>query len=324
MKTCEFCGKEFEPTRPWQKYCKGSHFRNCPVCGMMYEETTSSKLSKPPVTCSYTCRQKLITETSLNRYGCEYYFQSAEGRKKTKDTMMKRYQVPHAMMSNYIKAKAINSIYNKYYEKDVDSIDIIYEDNQYIVFKSQCETILDNVKISDNIRSKGKTPVVCYLNESEDSLIGQLELGSNITIDANELTVYKLTTDVAKEFMLNNDYNANIQGITLALGLVKDQTIYQAMIFGVNKHNKDYKLQLLRICNKSNHTVLGGLDKLSSVASQQFEICRCIAYQDQSKPFMNSRLESIGMKFLKHNHGKKTSIAGQETYDLGVNVYVFG
>lgn len=324
MKTCEFCGKEFEPTRPWQKYCKGPHFRNCPVCGVVYAETTSSKLSKPPVTCSYNCRQKLITETSLNRYGCKYYFQSDKGRKKTIDTMMEKYQVPQAMMSDVIKSRAKNSVYNRYYKNDVDNIEILYEDNQYVVFKSHCNTILDNMIVSNNIKNTNKIPVICYLKESESKLIGQLELESNVKIHSDKLTVYKLTIDTAKEFITNNDYNTNIQGITLALGLVQDQTIYQVMIFGVNKHNKDYKLQLLRICNKSNHTILGGLDKLSSVASQQFEICRCIAYQDQSKPFMNSRLESIGMKFLKYNHGKKISIAGQETYDLGVNVYVFG
>ena len=66
-----------------------------------------------------------------------------------------------------------------------------------------------------------------------------------------------------------------------------------------------------------------GLDKLSSIASRQFEICKCIAYQDQSKLFMNSRFESIGMKFLKHNHGKKIIRGDQQIYDCGTNVYVF-
>ena len=62
-KKCAFCGKEFIPNSNKQKYCKGPHYRNCPVCGKEYLEDNVENLKKPPVACSYECRAKLISQT---------------------------------------------------------------------------------------------------------------------------------------------------------------------------------------------------------------------------------------------------------------------
>lgn len=304
-KKCLFCGEMFQPKNSNQKYCKKDHVRICPVCRSEYVETHVENLSRPPVACSYACRKQMSKNTNLSKYSSEEYFSSDKFKSSTC-------------------TRSFRSIFKGHLESSRHDIQkILYEDEKYIVFQSQDDTILSNRLISNYIQSTNKTPVVVYLDENPDRVLGQLELKDNIQIDSSDLTVYKLNTETTKEFIAENDYNKNIEGIVFSLGLVKHNTIYQVMIFGQNKHNKDYKLQLLRTCNKYKHTITGGLDKLSSVASHQFEICRCIAYQDQSKSFMNERLESIGMRKIRSNHGKKIERSGQVVYGFDTNVYTF-
>lgn len=304
-KKCLFCGEMFQPKNSSQKYCRKNHVRICPVCGSEYVETHVENLSRPPVACSYACRKQMSKNTNLSKYSSEEYFSS----ETFKNLVQKR---------NSRSMFDIHNISRNNIQK------ILYEDDGYLVFQSQDDTILSNRLISSYIQSTNKTPVVVYLDENPDRVLGQLELKDNIQIDSSDLTVYKLNNETTKEFIAENDYNKNIEGIVFSLGLVKYNTIYQVMIFGQNKHNKDYKLQLLRTCNKYRHTITDGLDKLSSVASHQFEICRCIAYQNQSKPFMNERLKSIGMRKIRSNHGTKIERAGQVIYGFDTDVYTFG
>ena len=333
IKYCEFCGKPFHPESWCQKYCKNEHVRICPVCNKTYIETNNENLKKPPIACSYPCRLKKARQTNLDKYGSKDYFSSNIAKEVARKSMIERYGVPYALMSKEIRDKASNSIYNKYGKvsqngkiqlSKSDIHNIYYEDDKYIVFKSQDSYMLENVQLCDFIYTINKIPVVVYLDEDPEKVIGQLDLSSNKTIDAESLTVYKLTHEATYEFIHENDYKIDLDSMVLSLGLAEDQTLYQVMIFTRNKHNKDYKLQLSRICNKKGHTILGGLDKQSTIASTQLGVNSCIAYQDQSKPFMNKRFESIGMHFLKQNHGKKIIKGGQTIYDCGTNVYVFG
>ena len=307
---CKFCNQPFEPVTSNQKYCKRPHIRTCPICKCNYIEYHTENLLKPPVACSYNCRKRKSNQTNLQKYGSTEYFSS-------KQFNQKRCESQHLSR---------NTIQNKYRASNQDFEQIlsasITKDN-YIIFRSHAEYPTIDLDISDSIRSKNLVPVVTYPGEDLDRVIGQLELSQNSTIHSNDLNVYKLNTSIVKDFIAKNDYVSSIEGVVLALGLATDDEIYQVMIFGSNRHNKQYKLQLLRICNKSGYTIIGGLDKLSSVASQKFEICRCIAYQNQSKSFMNSRFESIGMKFIRHNPNKSIVRSGQTIYDFGVNVYVF-
>ena len=66
-KRCEFCGKEFTPKSNNQRYCKGPHYRTCPVCGKEYLEDNVENLKRHPVACSYECRAKLIRKTKSTK-----------------------------------------------------------------------------------------------------------------------------------------------------------------------------------------------------------------------------------------------------------------
>lgn len=116
MKTrlCKFCEKEFVPRSNRQCYCKGPHYRKCPVCGKEYLEDNVDNLKKPPVACSYECRTKLRTKTSLERYGIKAPGNNPEARKKASQTMIKHLGVPYAMQSKEVQQKSKSTLHEKY------------------------------------------------------------------------------------------------------------------------------------------------------------------------------------------------------------------
>lgn len=71
LRVCAYCGKEFRANSSCQKYCKGPHYQICPVCGKEVLVTNNDKLKLPPTACSYECRQVLIKQTCIDKYGVE-------------------------------------------------------------------------------------------------------------------------------------------------------------------------------------------------------------------------------------------------------------
>ena len=51
---CVHCGKEFETNKPNQIYCKGPHYRPCPVCGKPVK-MIDNDFTRPSKCCSYEC-----------------------------------------------------------------------------------------------------------------------------------------------------------------------------------------------------------------------------------------------------------------------------
>ena len=113
-KTCEFCGKKFIAHSNRTRYCKGPHYRTCPICGKEYLEDNVENLKRPPVACSYECRAKKTRKTSLQKYGCLAPGNNKEARKKSEKTMVEKYGVKYALQNPNIKAKAVDTIKKKH------------------------------------------------------------------------------------------------------------------------------------------------------------------------------------------------------------------
>lgn len=102
-RTCDFCGKEFKPNSPKQRYCKRPHRRKCPICGKDYVEENVEKLKRPPTTCSMECRVEQRRRTSQERYGCDAPGNNPEAREKAKATTRARYGVDCSLQAAEIK-----------------------------------------------------------------------------------------------------------------------------------------------------------------------------------------------------------------------------
>lgn len=132
---CAFCGKPFVKRGPSQIYCKGPHFRICPVCGKEYEEKNNENLKRPPHACSYECRVKKSKATSLEKYGCKAPGNNDEARKKAKATCKEHFGVEYAMQSSEVRQKSKQTMINRY---GVDNISKIPE-----VCSRRVETCID-------------------------------------------------------------------------------------------------------------------------------------------------------------------------------------
>ena len=102
---CRFCGKTFTPKSNNQFYCKGPHYRICPVCGKEYIEDNVENLKRPPVACSYECRVKKTQMTSMDRYGIATPGNTIESRNKAKQTMKERYGYEYTLQSPELREK---------------------------------------------------------------------------------------------------------------------------------------------------------------------------------------------------------------------------
>lgn len=126
VKVCKFCGKEFVANSNRQIYCKGPHYRKCPICNKQYLETKSENLKFPPKACSYSCRAVKTRNTSIAKYGVPAPGNNPEARKRASETMLSRYGVPYAMMSKDILEKSKQTNMLRYgYENVSKSPEII-------------------------------------------------------------------------------------------------------------------------------------------------------------------------------------------------------
>lgn len=87
-KKCAYCGNDFIPNSPRQVYCDNDHYGPCPVCG---KPVKISDMSVGPQCCSKSCIQIQTRKTNKSKYGTEFYFQSDDFSKKSKDTNRIKY-----------------------------------------------------------------------------------------------------------------------------------------------------------------------------------------------------------------------------------------
>lgn len=136
-KKCEYCGDLFQPNAPSDSFCKKEHHKKCENCGKDFVIKDVRRVSRA---CSPSCAAALShteasdekrRENSLRKYGTEFVTQSAEVKKKIresqnqseKDTRIgselfkkvikEKYGVDNASSCSEIKEKKIESIVEK-------------------------------------------------------------------------------------------------------------------------------------------------------------------------------------------------------------------
>lgn len=71
IKSCAYCGKEFETTSGTKKYCDGDHFKTCEVCGKSFKVPNHRLSDRNLTCCSKACssikRSRAIKEALSNK-----------------------------------------------------------------------------------------------------------------------------------------------------------------------------------------------------------------------------------------------------------------
>ena len=123
-------------------------------------------------------------------------------------------------------------------------------------------------------------------------------LGQKTSVFARNLSIYKLNTKVADEFLSKYHFQGTCRGQLLCLGLVKDNVLYQVMTFGKSRYDRDHDVELLRLCSLPGYKVVGGASRLFKFATENFGVSNIISYCDRSK-FSGNVYEKIGMTLIR-------------------------
>lgn len=186
-----------------------------------------------------------------------------------------------------------------------------------IVDSTICRRKYDNLNISKKMNSKGLSCIHVFPEEDIDKIIAQNDIVE--TCDSSEFQVYKLNSDYAEEFLEQNSIQKHMKSL-LYLGLIKNYQIYQVISFTAPRYNHNYEYEISNICTKLHTKIAGGLDLLSSVASINFGVTSCIAYQDLSKMFSSKMFRDIGMR---SHHSNPPHLLKSSVYDCGTRVLIF-
>ncbi len=263
--------------------------------------------------------------TAVERYGGKLPFNSPESYDKQRKTILEKYgvnsalEIPHVQRSSPTRVSKMNidfkerieklghmceleyRIGNRYFDLYVDDIKTVIElDPTYTHWFYANKESKDYDKYyhrnkSILAESVGLKCVHIWDWDSYRKVLGHMFVTSKY--DVSDFKVYKLTKSAADKFLKENDLRGSVRGDVLHLGLVKDDEIYQCISFSKSKYNTKFDVQLVRWTSKLYTEVVGGFDKLSSEASLQLGISRCIAYMDYSKPYDETILEEMNMKF---------------------------
>lgn len=115
---------------------------------------------------------------------------------------------------------------------------------------------------------------------------------------AKDFDIWKINNEVGNKFLIQNHLQGKCKGATLMLGLVKNNELYELMTFGNPRYNKNYDVELLRLCTLKGISIIGGASKLFKFATRSYMLNNIISYCDLSK-FTGNVYEKMGMTHLK-------------------------
>lgn len=266
-----------------------------------------------------------ITETFLQRYGVKRAIHVPEFREKMIHTMMERYGSPYYCMTEDYKSDShfrISKV-NKDFASRLDNLGIQYEFEYRIGMKSYDIRLTDSDTLieidptythniignhwnrngldenyhrdkSRQAEDSGYRCIHVFDWDDKSKIINMIT--SKKRLYARQLDIWKLNVDVVNKFLNEHHLQGACRGQLLCLGLVKDGEVYQVMTFGKSRYNKNYYIELLRLCTKTGYTVVGGASKLFKFATENYGLHSIISYCDRSK-FSGSVYTQIGMKF---------------------------
>jgi len=121
-------------------------------------------------------------------------------------------------------------------------------------------------------------------------------LGLNSIIYARKTKVIVLDKSQVKNF-LNDNHNQGYNSSTINLGLYHNDELVSVMTFSKSRYNKKYEWELIRFCNKLNHNVIGGAQKLFSYFIKTYNPTSIITYSER-RLFTGKVYEKLGFEFL--------------------------
>lgn len=100
-----------------------------------------------------------------------------------------------------------------------------------------------------------------------------------------------------KSFLNENHIQGNCRNKEICLGLINDNKLFELMIFGKPRYNKNYEWELLRLCSIKDYAIVGGTERLFKYFVKNYNPKSIISYCDYSK-FNGNIYDKLGFKLL--------------------------
>lgn len=119
-----------------------------------------------------------------------------------------------------------------------------------------------------------------------------------------------LDKKTADMFIGENHLQGTCKGNIYNYGLYYNDKLVQVMTFGKSRYNKNYDLELLRLCSLRGYIILGGVQKLFKFALANFSEKSIISYCDRSifsgRTYVNLGFKPLNRSISKHWYNIKT------------------
>lgn len=328
IRTCEICGKEFQPKSGSQKICSENHYINCEICGK--QMIWNSLL--PPQPCSKECRRIRTKIKNIEKFGVEHPMQNSDGSQNARKTHVDDIQEksrttwPRTVgTDNPSKSPDVIDKIKKQFADKLTEFGIEYE------FEFPVETKCYDIKLKNsnalieinpsythnafgNHWDSNGLPQDYHLEKTQianrngyrcihvwdwdnwDKIIQLLE--PRKAIYARSCSIFLLHNKTADAFLRQYHIQSSCKGDRISLGLIYNDEIYQVMTFGKPRYSSKQDAELLRLCTKPGYRVIGGASKLFKFFTSTYEIPSVISYCDISK-FNGDVHEQMNMKLIR-------------------------
>lgn len=257
--------------------------------------------------------RKKSEKTMMERYGVANPAYSEELMKKAEQTMMERYgrctriskvnmRFQKFLEDNRIQAQSEHFLYGKWYDFCLEDQKVFIEINptytHNIIGNHWGAGVPLEYHLAKTNLAKENGYKCIHVWDWDDWNKILYMIMPRYRIFARNCKVFKIYSDVAKEFLIENDIEGPGDNNLICFGLVYQDTLVQIITFGKPK-DKRYSVELSKLCSKANYEIIGGASRLFKYALDYIEPRNIVAYNDLSK-FSGNIYEILGMQLVKH------------------------
>lgn len=260
----------------------------------------------------YVEDQKSLTEIAKDLN--VYYSTIGEYCKKYNFTIRQRtnYSIQEKEICKFLESLSVNYVHSDWEILGTKEIDVYVPDYKFgielngLYWHSHNPYCTHTPKIEDRNKHKNKTDLAKtkdidliqitdfeWANKTDiiKSII-KTKIGLSTKMYARKFTLQDVPKHIEKEFLNKNHLQGYISS-TKAIGLYFENELYMLMTLGKPRYSKKADIELLRLCTKLNHIVVGGTQRLFNEAKKFYKNKIIISYCDMSK-FNGNSYKNLG------------------------------
>lgn len=264
--------------------------------------------------------QKKWKQNFRKKHGYSHLMQDPEIKQNLSQTCQEQYGVPWSCMRPEARNYAARSKVNRAFEQKLveNNIEYVCEFvlNKYS-FDFKCENVLIEINPTATHNSAisifpGLDPLDSHYHlnktntaiengyrcinifdwDSWDAIIDLLK--SKEVIYARSCKLQEIPNDEASRFINKHHIQGQCKGATTCLGLLYKDELVEVMTFGKPRYNRNYDIELLRLCSRNDVKIIGGASKLFKHYIKSNPGKSILSYCDASK-FSGAVYTAIGM-----------------------------